>query len=118
MVHGFVIEVSNDTDFPQELNLFKDDGLPSGVSVKVINSNRDYDFLLTVAKKDGFSGRGMIVDNKELKCVTVFNESSTETIYFDKLILQKQILIDGINRYVSIVIPGKSEGPLLIQLVP
>jgi hypothetical protein len=118
MEHGFIVEVSNDTDFPQVLYLFKDAGLPSGISVKVINSNLDYDFLLIVAKKKGFIGTGVIVDNKDLKCVTVFDGLNTETICFDKLILQKQILIDGINRYMSLVIPGKSEAPILIQLVP
>ena len=118
MERGFIVEVSNSTGFTQELCLFKVGGLPLGLSVKVINSNLDYDFLLSVAKKDGFIGAGLIVDNKDLKCVTVFDGSNFETISFDKLILQKEIFIDGVDKYISFKIPPEIEGATLIQLIP
>ena len=118
MINGFTIEVHNNSGLEKELCLFKKGGLPAGVMVNVINSSLDYDFLLNIASTKGFVGSGIMVDNEQIKFVTVYDGEVVETVEFDKLIVEKPIVVNGVNKYISILIPAGNEVPVLVQLMP
>ncbi len=118
MINGFTIEVHNNSGQEKELCLFKDGGLPAGVLVNVINSSIDYDFLLNIASTKGFVGTGIMVNNEQLKFVTVYDGDDVSTFEFDKLIVEKPIVVNGVNKYISILIPAGNEVPVLVQLLP
>lgn len=118
MINGFTIEVHNNSGQEKELYLFKEVGLPSGVLVNLINSSVDYDFLLNIASTKGFVGSGIMVDNEQIKFVRVYDGDVVETVEFDKLIVEKPIVVNGVNKYISLVIPASSEVPVLVQLLP
>ena len=118
MINGFTIEVHNNSGQEKELCLFKDGGLPAGVLVNVVNSSIDYDFLLKIASTKGFVRSGIMVNNEQIKFVTVYDGEVVETVGFDKLIVEKQVVMNGVDKYVSLVIPAGSEVPVLVQLLP
>ena len=118
MENGFTIEVHNNSGIEKELCLFKEGGLPAGVLINVVNSSIDYDFLLNIASTKGFVGSGIMVNNAQIKFVTVYDGDVVETFEFDKLIVEKQVAMNGIHKYISIVIPAGNEVPLLVQLLP
>jgi hypothetical protein len=118
MVNGFVIEVHNNSGQEKELCLFKEGGLPAGVLVNVINSSIDYDFLLNIASTKGLVGSGIMVDNAQIKFVTVYDGEDISTFEFDKLIVEKQVVMNGVDKYISLVIPAITDVPVLVQLLP
>ena len=118
MINGFTIEVHNNSGQEKELCLFKEGGLPAGVLVNVVNSSIDYDFLLNIASTKGFVGTGIMVNKEQLKFVTVYDGDDVSTFEFDKLIVEKQVVMNGVDKYVSLVIPAGNEVPVLVQLLP
>ena len=118
MEQGFILEVRNNSGQEKELFLFKEGGLPAGVLVNVVNSNHDYDFLLNIARDKGFIGSGIMVNNEQIKFVTVYDGDDVSTFEFDKLIIEKTILVNGVDKFVSLVIPASAEVPVLVQLLP
>ena len=118
MINGFTIEVHNNSWQEKELCLFKEGGLPAGVLVNVVNSSIDYDFLLNIASTKGFVGSGIMVNNDQIKFVTVYDGEDVSTFEFDKLIVEKPIVVNGVDKYISLVIPAGNEVPVLVQLLP
>ncbi len=59
-----------------------------------------------------------MVDNEQIKFVRVYDGDVVETVEFDKLIVEKPIVVNGVNKYISLVIPASSEVPVLVQLLP
>ena len=118
MEQGFILEVHNNSGQEKELCLFKDGGLPAGVLVNVVNSSIDYAFLLNIASTKGLVGSGIMVDNAQIKFVTVYDGEDVSTFGFDKLIVENPITINGVDKFVSLVIPASNEVPLLVQLLP
>ena len=118
MENGFTIEVHNNSGQEKELCLFKEAGLPSGVLVNVVNSSVDYDYLLNIASTKGFVGSGIMVNNDQIKFVRVYDGEVVETVEFDKLIVEKQVVMNGVDKYISLVIPAGNEVPVLVQLLP
>jgi hypothetical protein len=118
MINGFTIEVHNNSGQEKELCLFKEGGLPAGVLVNVINSSVDYGFLLNIASTKGFVGTGIMVSNEQIKFVTVYDGEDISTFEFDKLIVEKQVVMNGVDKYIGIVIPASTEVPVLVQLLP
>ena len=118
MINGFTIEVHNNNGQEKELCLFKEGGLPAEVLVNVVNSSVDYNFLLNIARDKGFFGSGIMVNNDQIKFVTVYDGEVVETVEFDKLIVEKQVVMNGVDKYISIVIPAGNEVPVLVQLLP
>ena len=118
MENGFTIELLNNSGQEKELCLFKEGGLPAGVMLNVINSSLDYDFLLNIASSKGFVGSGIMVNNEQIKFVTVYDGDVVETFEFGKLIVEKQVVMNGVDKYISLVIPAGNEVPVLVQLLP
>ena len=118
MENGFTIEVSNNTSAEKEIKLFTQDGLVEGVIVKVFNSDLDYNFLLNIAKNKGFKGSGIMINTELINHICFQDEENSETIIINKIIDNKQILLNGHTKYISLVIPSQSEAPIIIQLLP
>ena len=59
-----------------------------------------------------------MVNNDQIKFVTVYDGEVVETVEFDKLIVEKPIVVNGVNKYISILIPAGNEVPVLVQLMP
>jgi hypothetical protein len=118
MEQGFILEVHNNSGQEKELCLFKEGGLPAGVLINVVNSKLGYDFLLNVASAKGFVGSGIMVNNEQVKFVRVYDGDVVETYEFDKLIIKKPIVVNGVDKYISLVIPAGNEVPVLVQLLP
>lgn len=118
MENGFIIEVHNNSGQEKELCLFKEGGLPTGVLVNVVNSSFDYDYLLNIASTKGFVGSGIMVNNDQIKFVTVCYGEDVSTLEFDKSIVEKQVVMNGVDKYISLVIPAGNEVPVLVQLMP
>ena len=118
MENGFTIEVRNNSGQEKELHLFKQGGLPAGVLVNVINSNVDYNVLLNVASTKGFVSSGIMVNNEQIKFVRVYDGDDVSTYEFEKLIVEKQVAMNGIDKFISLVIPAGNEVPVLVQLLP
>lgn len=118
MEQGFILEVRNNSGQEKELFLFKEGGLPTGFLINVVNSNLDYDFLLNVASTKGFIGAGIMVNNEQIKFVTVYDGDDVSTYEFEKLIVEKPIIVNGVDKFVSLVIPAGNEVPVLVQLLP
>ena len=50
MNSGFTIElINNNNNAEREINLFTNEGLPDDVTLNVINTKNNYDFLLNIA---------------------------------------------------------------------
>ena len=118
MINGFTIEVRNNSGQENELCLFKDGGRPAGVLVTVVNGRIGYDSLLNLASTIGFVGSGIMVNNEQLKFVTVYDGEDVSTFEFDKLIVEKPIAMNGVDKYISILIPAITDVPVLVQLLP
>ncbi len=118
MINGFTIEVRNNSGQENELCLFKDGGRPAGVLVTVVNGRIGYDSLLNLASTKGFVGSGIMVNNEQIKFVTVYDGDDVSTFEFDKLIVEKQVVMNGVDKYISLVIPAGNEVPVLVQLLP
>jgi hypothetical protein len=118
MENGFIIEIRNNSGTEKELCLFKESGRPAGVLVTVLNRRIGYEFLLNMASTRGFVGSGIMVDNEQIKFVTVYNGEDVSTFGFNKLIVENPITINGVDKYISLVIPAGSEVPVLVQLLP
>ena len=118
MEQGFILEVHNNSGQEKEVCLFKEGGLPTGVLVNVVNSSVDYDFLLNIASTKGFVGSGIMVNNEQIKIVTVYDGDDVSTFEFNKLIVEKPIVVNGVDKYISLVIPADNEVPVLVQLLP
>ena len=86
--------------------------------VNVVNSSIDYDFLINIASSKGFVGSGIMVNNAQIKFVTVYDGDVVETYEFNKLIVEKPIVVNGVNKYISILISAGNEVPVLVQLLP
>ena len=118
MENGFIIEVHNNSGQEKELCLFKEGGLPAGVLVNVINSSIDYHFLLNIASTKGFVGTGIMVNNAQIKFVRVYDGDDVSSFEFNKLIVEKPIAMNGVDKYISLMIPASTDVPVLVQLLP
>lgn len=67
MLNGFFVEINNSTMHEQAVVLFKKINLSSGVIVTGLNSNMDYESLVSMATTEGIKGNGMITSNENIK---------------------------------------------------
>jgi len=117
METGFAIEVFNNTMIEKEIKLFTQDGLVEGITAKVVNSELDYNFLLNIAINKGFKGSGIIINTELINQICVQDEQNSETIIINKILQNKQIILNGHSKYISMILPPKSDFPIIIQLI-
>jgi len=116
MNKGFTIELINNNNAEREINLFTQDGLVEGVTAKVINSEIDYYFLLNIALGEGFTGSGLMINSDLVNSITIHDGSKLETISFEKMLIEKKILINGTSKFISLTVPPSTH--LVLQLLP
>ena len=116
MNRGFTIELINTNKSERNINLFTNEGLPDDVTVNVINTKNNYDFLLNIAQREGFIGSGLMINSDLVNCITIHDGSKLEIISFEKMLIEKKILINGTSNFISLTVPQSSH--LVLQLLP
>ena len=114
MINGFVLDINNENGIEFEIPLFRDFNLPDGVSIKIINSNYTYDSLVLMAKSKNFIGGGFQSDL--IKNVKLITRQSVLEFDSNVLSLDKKIILDGFENYLSILVPPNNSG--FFQLFP
>ena len=116
MINGFLIQISNNSSNAQLVHLFKQAGLPEGITVSISNTDHHYNSLLLEANTKGFMGSGIMTDDEGALQLTIHNDADTENIVLHKLLTDKKIIIDGFSKYISIDIPPLAN--ISFQLLP
>ena len=116
MINGFLIQINNNSSNEQLVHLFKQAGLPEGVTVSISNTDHHYNSLLLEANTKGFMGSGIMTDNESALQLTIHNDADTENIVLHKLLADKKIIIDSFSKYISITVPPLTN--MTLQLLP
>ena len=116
MNRGFTIELINTNKSDRDINLFTNEGLPDNVTVNVINTKNNYDFLLNIALEEGFMGSGLMINSELVNCITIHDGSKLEIISFKKMLIEKKISINGTSNFISLTVPPSSH--LVLALLP
>ena len=116
MNRGFTIELINNNNAEREINLFTNEGLPDDVTVNVINTQNNYDILLNIALGEGFIGSGLMINSELVNCITIHDDSKLEIVSFEKMLIEKKILINGTSNFISLTVPPSSH--LVLALLP
>jgi hypothetical protein len=116
MNRGFNIELINNNNAEREINLFTNYALPDHVTVNVINTKNNYDFLLNIALGEGFMGSGLMINSDLVNSITIHDGSKLEIISFEKMLIEKKIFINGTSNFISLTVPPYTH--LVLQLLP
>ncbi len=116
MNRGFTIEFINTNKSERNINLFTNEGLPDDVTVNVINTQNNYDILLNIALGEGFIGSGLMTNSDLVNCITIHDGSKLEIVSFEKMLIEKKILINGTSNFISLTVPPSSH--LVLALLP
>jgi hypothetical protein len=116
MNRGFTIELINNNKSDRDINLFTNEGLPDDVTVNVINTKNNYDFLLNIAIGEGFFGSGLMINSDLVNCITIHDGSKFEIVSFENMLIEKKILINGTSNFISLTVPPSSH--LVLALLP
>ena len=65
---------------------------------------------------EGFMGSGISTDDDRIYKVTIYKNNNPTNYEFHKILDNKEIIIDGLSNYITLVIPPSSK--ILIQLIP
>ncbi len=77
----------------------------------MVNSDHDYNFLLNVAVNKGFKGNSIMINTGLINQIRVHDEENSETIIINKILQNKQITLNGHSKYISMILPPKSDSP-------
>ena len=116
MNRGFTIELINNNKSERSINLFTNEGLPDDVTLNVINTKNNYDFLLNIALGEVFIGSGLMINSELVNCITIHDDSKLEIVSFEKMLIEKNISINGTSNFISLTVPPSSN--LVLQLLP
>ena len=114
MINGFVIEINNENGEEYSIPLFKEFELPFGLTIVAINNRYNYDSLCLMAKTEGFVGHGFnssIIKQVKIQAKNQLSEidlKSSEPVF--------KVVIDGLENYITIIVPPYSSG--FFQLFP
>ena len=75
MPSGFLLEISNTNNAEVIEHFFREDPLPSGITIRARNTAYDYASFLTMAQTVGFTGSGTITDDG-VSIASIFKLSS------------------------------------------
>ena len=73
---------------------------------------------LNIAINKGFKGSGIIINTELINQICLQDEQNSETIIINKILQNKQIILNGHSKYISMILPPKSDFPIIIQLIP
>lgn len=116
MLNGFIVEINNSTVHEQAVVLFKKMNLSSGVTVYGLNSNTDYESLVSMATTEGFKGNGIMTNNENINQLTIVSNNKSTHARFKNIHDNVEIIIDGTSNYISLVIPPATIA--VVQLLP
>ena len=116
MNSGFTIELINNNKSDRDIKFFTNEGLPDDVTVNVINTKNNYNFLLNIAQGEGFMGSGLMINSELVNCITIHEGSKLEIVSFEKMLIEKKISINGTSNFISLTVPPSSH--LVLQLLP
>lgn len=116
MINGFVLDIINENTEEISVSLFTNKEIPSGVTISTKNSNYNYKSLLLMSINEGFMGGGISTDDERVCQVTIYKNSNPISYDFYKILDDKEIIIDGLANYITLVMPPSSK--TLIQLIP
>ena len=116
MNSGFTIELINNNKSERNINLFTNEGLQDDVTLNVINTKNNYDFLLNIALEEGLMGSGLMINSELVNCIRIHEGSKLEIVSFEKMLIEKKISINGTSNFISLTVPPSSH--LVLQLLP
>jgi hypothetical protein len=114
MLNGFVLDIHNENGFKCEIPLFRDFKLPDGLSIRTSNGNYSYDTLVLMAKNEKFLGSEFQSDI--VQKALFMSPKGAITMNSTAFSIDQEIIIDGFENYLSIIIPPNSSG--VFQLFP
>jgi len=114
MLNGFVLDIHNENGFECKIPLFRDIKLPEGLSIRTSNGNYSYNSLVLMAKSKKFIGSGFQSDIVQ-KALFMSPKGATP-LNSTAFSMDLEIIIDGFENYLSIIIPPNSSG--VFQLFP
>ena len=114
MLNGFVLNIHNENGFTCKIPLFCDFKLPNGLSIKSNIGNYSYDSLVLMAKSEKFLGNGFQSDI--VQEVVFISPKGSIPLNSTTFSMDQEIIIDGFEHYLSIIIPPNSFG--VFQLFP
>jgi hypothetical protein len=98
------------------VSLFTEKEIPSGVVIKAKNSTYDYHSLFLMSINEGFMGSGVSIDDDRICQITIYEDGKPTICDVKKIFDNKEIIIDGLTNYITIIIPPSSG--ILFQLMP
>lgn len=116
MINGFELDIINENTEEASVSLFTNKEIPSGVSIIARNADYDYKALYVMSITEGFMGRGISTDDDRICHVTIIKNDNSSTYEFHKILDNMEIIIDGLNNYITLTIPPSSKS--LFQLIP
>ena len=116
MPSGFLLEISNANNFELIVPFFRGEHLPTGIDIRVRNTDFNYASLLAMAQMDGFSGSGIITDDERVSLLTIYRNHQPTPYQFSKILDNLDITIDGAGNYITLNFPPEST--TLVQLMP
>jgi hypothetical protein len=114
MLNGFVLDIHNENGFTCEIPLFRDFKLPDGLSIKSCIGSYSYDSLVLMAKSNKFFGSRFQSDI--VQKALFMSPKGAITLNSTAFSIDQEIIIDGFDNYLSIIIPPNSFG--VFQLFP
>lgn len=108
MINGFTIDIENLSGNTLTVPLFRDHELSSGLIIKAIGTNLNYDSLNLMSRDKGFRGIGILSTFQTICTISFTNESIhiSPGVMYDGL----EINIDGFSKYIIITIPPHTKG--------
>jgi len=116
MIKGFLAEINNHSTSAQAVALFREGGLPEGVTITTLGQKIDYQSLLSIAISDGFMGGGFQTVNQGINEIVLCRGTERTPLPFNIKLTDQDIVIDGGKNYVTIMVPA--EKVVLFQLLP
>ena len=116
MPSGFFLEISNTNNTEVSIPFFREEPLPAGITIRARNTDYDYEALLNIAQKDGFTGSGIITDDERVSQLTIYKNHQPTPYQFSKILDNLDITIDGAGNYITLNFPPEST--TLVQLMP
>jgi len=116
MRNGLLLEISNTNNAEVTIPFFREDALPSGLTIFARNTDYNYTALLSIAQTEGFTGSGIITDDERVSLLTIYRNHQPTHYEFSKILDGLEIIIDGKGNYISLNFPPMST--TLVQLMP
>jgi hypothetical protein len=116
MPNGFLLEISNNNNTEVTVPFFREESLKAGITIHARNTDYNYAALLSMAKKEGFTGSGIVTDDERVSLLTIYRNHQPTQYLFSKILDGLEIFIDGKDNYISLNFPPMSY--TLVQLMP